>query len=411
MASYYEHDRTVFLSGKLGLSVVELRPNNFAHDFSSKLFNVYSEYVEQTPIGQQILAKLEADPRVSSLKDELISRGSSASRFEVKNLACWYLWRANKVGLDCTNLDLEIFLNSEELTVINSLWVTGIELDEELEIEDGISIRPAQSMPDSHEKEQFLKHFFHSTGLQELKPTCAITKNVSIPKLASKDNSPISLPVDHVFRSSRSRFYDCALLLNVLPNVTCLPYYATGHLEDSTPLGPFGGSSGGGPVYDIPSKITTKITSESVIQLLELLTFFDKLDTTSRVRIQRAIHRLSQAKRRFQLEDQILDLGIAMEMLLLDNKPDQLALSFRLRGSWLLSTTNAEKLGNYQTLKEIYSYRSDVAHTGILCNGDQSKIARVNNSLPKYQRIAEDVCKKIILNGFPNWENLILDID
>lgn len=411
MASYYEHDRTVFFPGKLGLPVVELKLMNSAHDYSTKLSIEYSDCIEKTTLGQKILAKLKADLRVSQLEGEMLSRGSGAGIFDVKNLAKWFLWHANNVGQELAAVDLELFLNYEEISVINSLWITGIEVDEEIEIEDGISIRPAQSMPDSREKEFFLQHDFHSTGLQTLKPSCVIVKNVSIPKLASKDNSRVSLPVDHVFWTSRSRFYDCALLLNVLPNVTCLPHYATSHLEASTPLGPFGGSSGGGPVYDIPSKITTKITSESVIQLQELLICIDKLDAKSRVRMQRAIHRLSQAKRRIQLEDQILDLGIAMEMLLLDNKPDQLALSFRLRGSWLLSTTNAEKLENYQTLKEIYSYRSDVAHTGILCNGNQPKIAKARSSLPKYQRIAEDVCKKIILNGFPNWENLILDID
>jgi hypothetical protein len=192
--------------------------------------------------------------------------------------------------------------------------------------------------------------------------------------------------------------------------VTCLPYYATGHVEASTPLGPFGGSGGGGPVFDIPAKITSKITANNIELLKKLLLCYDKLDAKSRVRIQIAINRLSQAKRRIQLADQILDLGIALEMLLLGEKPEQLALSFRLRGSWLLSATQDERRDNYQTLKEIYSYRSDVAHTGTLCEGNATKIAKVSQSLPKYQKIAEDIFRKIILKGFPKWDELILNI-
>lgn len=348
MASFYEHDRTVFFPGKLGLPVVELKRMNSAHDYSTKLFIEYSDCIENTKLGQEVLAKLKADPRLSCLEGEMLSRGSGAGIFDVKNLAQWFLWHANNVGQELAVIDLELFLNSKEISVINSLWITGIEVDEEIEIEDGISLRPAKSMPDSREKEFFLQNDFHSTGLQTLKPSCVIAKNVKIPRITSKESSVFSPALGHVFWTSKKRFYDIALLLNVLPNVTCLPYYDTAHLEASTPVGPFGGTGGGTPIYDIPAKQTVKLTQESVVLLRELLINFSLMNEKSRGRIKTAIHRLSQSKRRFQLEDQILDLGIAMEMLLLDNKPDQLALSFRLRGSWLLSTNNTE---NFKIIK------------------------------------------------------------
>jgi hypothetical protein len=407
MAKFYEYDRTVFFPGKLGLPIVKLE-SKFTHNFSAKLFNEYSDCIEKTTLGQKVLADLEIDPRVLHLKDEMISRGSGSYAFEVKNLAQWFLWHANNVGLDVAKSDLELFLNSDEISVINSLWITGIEVGEEIKLEDGISIKPAKDMPDSLEKEIFLQHEFYSTGLRTLKPTCAITKSVTIPKIASNDFSVFSSPKDHVFWTSRSRFDEIALLLNIFPNVTCLPYYSTGHVAASTPMGPFGGTGGGSPIYDIQAKHNVKFTSESVTELNVLLNSFNSMDEKSKMRIRTAINRLSQAKRSIQIDDQILDISISIEMLLLDRKrkQTQIAKKFKCRGSWLLSTPEIDRVEIEKKLEAIYDYRSDAAHSGILCKGNAIKIAEVRNFLPKYQTVAEDICKKIILNGFPNWSTV-----
>jgi hypothetical protein len=128
------------------------------------------------------------------------------------------------------------------------------------------------------------------------------------------------------------------------------------------------------------------------------------------MRIQRILYRLSQAKRRTQIEDKILDLGIALEMLLLqDNRNrEQLSLSFRLRGSWLIGQSAEDRHEKYLRLRDIYNYRSDVAHGGMLCRGEEAKIENMRRSFPVYQRLAEDICQKIIKGGKPDWTRLVL---
>ena len=122
------------------------------------------------------------------------------------------------------------------------------------------------------------------------------------------------------------------------------------------------------------------------------------------------MNRLAQAKGRAQIEDKILDLGIALEMLLLDDNrnADQLSLSFRLRGSWLLGSSAEDRLAKYQQFRDIYTYRSQVAHTGILCGGDSQEIKQVQESFLTYQSLAEDICKALILKDKPDWSKLVL---
>jgi hypothetical protein len=74
------------------------------------------------------------------------------------------------------------------------------------------------------------------------------------------------------------------------------------------------------------------------------------------------LSRPSQAKQRDQIEDKILDLGISLEMALLeDNKNnDQLSLSFGLRGSWLIAADYEERQLIYRQLREMYDFRSQV---------------------------------------------------
>ena len=61
------------------------------------------------------------------------------------------VWQSQKQYLDS-------FLNSEKISVLNTLWVLGIEVDEPIILDDGYAIKPITEMPDSREKEYFLQN-------------------------------------------------------------------------------------------------------------------------------------------------------------------------------------------------------------------------------------------------------------
>ena len=397
--------------GKLQIPKLNIEPFAFVHDFQTQLFLQYVNIVEKTEIGKTLVETLSNDSRVKALEGKMISHGSGGQGFDVKTLAMWFLWCANEYGPDGAEEYLNSFLNENVVPVLNALWVLGVEATEPIKLQGGFEILPIDKLPDSRDKEMFLQsRFGYAVHIKSL-PASAITYSCKVQKARNSD-TPFSTNEDAEFWQSGHRLYEIALLLNALDNISCLPYFSTSYAYPTTPFGLFSGSGGGSSVYDVLGQNTTKLTADAQTTIDEIIHDYDKLRDSEKARFQRILHRLSQAKRRNQIEDMILDLGITLEMLLLeDNKNnDQLSLSFRLRGSWLLGETEEERMAIYIQLREIYNYRSQVAHSGILCKGDNRKIQQVQEAFPNYQLLAERICRLMLKNGKPNWDKIVLNV-
>lgn len=398
--------------GHLNIPKPELDKVLFVYDIQTRLHIQYSKLIENNDIGTQVLEMLGSDPRVQALDGKMIYSGSSAVRFELKTLAMWFLWAVNEFGKDTAEEKLNTFLEVEKVPVVNTLWVLGIELNRTLELDNDYRIVPIEEMPDSREKEQYLRHDI-STLMHTLpKPKAAITCMCHVNKSRCSDDPMQEIEEDKDFWDSSRYLCDIALLLNALNGVSCVPYFSTSYTLPNMPIGMFGGSGGGGSVYDVFGYGSSCLSEDEKGNINSLLIAYGKLPTNDKVRMGRVLSRLSQAKRRNQIEDKILDLGIAMEMVLLeDNKNnDQLSLSFRLRGSKLIGREKEERKNIYRQLKDIYNYRSQVAHSGILCGNDPEKKKVVREQFQEYSLLAERIIRQLIFNGSPDWTGLILDV-
>lgn len=108
-----------------------------------------------------------------------------------------------------------------------------------------------------------------------------------------------------------------------------------------------------------------------------------------------------------------LDLGISLEMLLLftENKkerPDQLSLTFRIRGAWLVGVGLEDRKKVYSALGTIYSHRSQVAHNGEI---DYQGLdhTQISDQRKVHLEVAERIFQKLILIGcIPDWKEIIL---
>jgi hypothetical protein len=396
--------------GKLKIPKMNIEPFASEHDFRTRLFLQYSEIMEKTDAGNAVTEMLSNDPRVKDLEGKMISRGSGAQAFEVKTLAMWFLWCANEYGLESAEEHLNLFLDADLVSVINALWIIGVKVEQTICLDGGYEILPIENLPDSRDKEQFLQKRFDDDMQHHLVPSSAIIYPCKVKKAQKNDGMALNVE-DVEFRQSNRRLYEIALLLNALDGVSCLPYHSTSYAFPTTPFGPFNSSGGGSPIYDVLGHNVAQLATNDRTIIDVLISNYDRLPNSEKKRFQVILNRLSQAKRRIQIEDKILDLGITIEMLLLeDNKNnDQLSLSFRLRGSWLLGETSEDRMKIYKQLNEIYDYRSQVAHSGILCKGDIHKISDVMKSFPEYQSLAEKIFRKILNSGKPDWKKLVLN--
>ena len=197
-----------------------------------------------------------------------------------------------------------------------------------------------------------------------------------------------------------------------------MPGYRTCYNLAETPVGPFGTTAGGGggsPIFDLLPLRSTQIKPTDVPLISSLITRFHELPMNSQLRSQAALHRLAQAKGRLNYGDVALDLGIALEMLLLNAEhegqelPGQLTLHFRLRGSWLIAETSEERRSIFKTLGNIYSLRSQIAHNGFSEKLDKMEHAKREAMLTEHIAVGERIVQRLILQGIPNdWTAIVL---
>lgn len=380
-------------------------------DRTTYLYTHYSSLLKQDGVCAHVLAMLSDDARVQALDGKMISSGGIAIPFRLETLAMWLLWAINEYGQDKANKYLNTFLDAEKVPVIDTLWVLGIEVDRTLILKYDYHIVPAGEMLDSKEKDHYLSEVRIMSDRMS-RPKAAIIHTCNLVKIReNKKNDSLDMTGDNEYWDSSRHLEKIALLLNILEGVTCIPYLSTSYTMPNMPLGMFGTSWGGIPHHDIFGYRSSKISETIEKDINDLMDAFNKLQPNDQAKIGRILSRLSQAKRREQIEDKILDLCIALEMALLgDNKNnDQLALSFRLRGSWLIGKEKDERQNVYRQLRDIYTYRGQVAHSGVLCKNIPEEIEIVRRQFPAYSSLAENIIRRLIISGCPDWTKLILD--
>ena len=119
----------------------------------------------------------------------------------------------------------------------------------------------------------------------------------------------------------------------------------------------------------------------------------------------RAVDRLGRSRTDLTTADQALDLGMAGEILLMHGSgqsTSEIAHKLSIRAAWLLGATLDERLETARKSKQLYSARSDAAHSGSL-----SKKTKFDRS--ESDRLITDACRAITEKGkFPDWDRLTL---
>jgi len=331
--------------------------------------------------------------------------------FSLDILVAWWLWRANQEGIEVADSDLENFLIREETEVLSVLWLHGVEARETIQITDGISLVPVSQMIDCGHKEEVLRSQSQIETYRSPVTTAALTLTGKTKKIWRSD----ARDEFRMFHSLHTQpLHDAALLLNCLSGVSCVGGAQSMYCPPNVPFGPFGSGGRSGSAGEILPQNRASIVKEIPPIFCDLFSAFSCLQGKWKDQVTRALGRLQQAKCRRNLEDKALDLGIALEMVLLFSEhknrefPDQLSNHLRLRGTWLVDGGFSERKKNFGILGKIYTHRSEVAHSGTL--RDTKKDRRETKELIDcHVELAERIIQKLILNGGPpNWSGLVL---
>lgn len=401
-------------NGCLGLPILEISKDpEEAHrvevGFETRLWLQYHEYLHTLTIAKEKTATLENDPRIQALNGRLISQGSAAVSFQLYLLVMWWLWRANEVGVATADSDLELFLESTDIAAFFAQWVYGAEPSETISLTDKVKIVPIEEMFDCGDKEEIYRSNWRGKSSIVHLPSTALLTEMKIEKFAPAGPS-------ETVHAVQGTLQEIALLLNVLPDICCVLGFSTSYMPSNVPFGPFGGRGAGHTIGDIrPNRNGSNLTAECSLPLRKLISGFGNLPDNWKERVTRSIARLSQSKSRIDANDKALDLGIALEMVLLHSEhkagelPGQLHNHFRARGAWLIGESYEDRRHFYKALGEIYSNRSQVAHNGVLSKPKGADYSTQREQFLDHQAIAEKILEKLIVEGPPeDWCALVL---
>lgn len=391
-------------------------PEYFAmpgRDRNTRLFLFLHDAIKSVPAVGKIKSVLEADQRISKLlSDGLVATGGGGgSRLELDTLVAWFVNYASNHNIAEATEKLVEYLKADEVNYLAVIWVVGVEVESAVKITDDVDLVPISLMPDNSDREYFEQHEFNFLSAGVVKPKAALVAKSRTTKVLAnepaKESKKNSDRIQTIFKS----LHDNALLLNLLPELACIANYSTSYLEESVPPGPFGGRGGSRPIQDIAG--THKITKATAIMLAdhnynELLNSFSSLTGRDLERWTLIISRLSQAKRRSEIADKVLDLCIAMEMAIMGDHGhrEQLSLTFRLRGARVLSDDAGERKKIHDELKAIYDYRSKVAHSGGITQIERNHL---QENIDRYEALASNICSTILIKGKDlKWDEVLL---
>ena len=122
-----------------------------------------------------------------------------------------------------------------------------------------------------------------------------------------------------------------------------------------------------------------------------------------------AIARWRRSKRGGTVEEQLVELRIALESALLAGDSGNVSeMQFRIatRGAWLLGETYDERNADFDTLRKAYGLASSVLHARNLKRKNRAEDASTVMR-------AQDLCREAILHmvregSVPNWDEVVL---
>ena len=337
------------------------------------------------------------------------------NRLELRQLARWLF--SQSLGPDgphgaVDRLSEVVSRNEEKAFLIRA--INGLQPTEKVELTRDVVLLPFSDLPPSFPKDVFLGiPGAFSSGYPHARATAALVVPYTVSPVLV-DNESVTWDVDSLrekFRRREETLEDVRRALTLIgPSAPCsmgfwhqyadwrCPIYqgvgmgqdAAGMYHAAKPLAPFSSED----AKDVVNKYLSLTKSVS-----------DALTVP--------IDRLNECIRRQNNVDRAIDLGIALEALILSDGDRDQNLHYRLalRGAWFFGKSLEEREEALFELRQIYDLRSIAVHSGHLPSKwpKRSSQRPTDEWLAKGATLCANLIRKIVDSGcLPDWDGLVL---
>lgn len=227
-------------------------------------------------------------------------------------------------------------------------------------------------------------------------------------------NTPAVLPTPGDLPNSLDTLLE---LLLVLAAATCTAIFPVAHWVAPTPTTPLWKYFGWRRWSHINALREFKTYEDNENRIISAITNWAKMPDSMKHNLRIPLDRLNRALAASSAIDCAIDLGLALEALLLSDLDanDQISLAFRLRGAWLLGENPIERRSYVQQFNAIYTCRSKAVHRGTLPKklslGD-AKVSPGEFMVKNAQQLAASAVLKVIhRRSFPDWNSLLVGVE
>lgn len=309
------------------------------------------------------LAEILESPFFSIFNDRMFYSGNGGSTVNIGLLSNWLATRTIQAGAEEAVSGLLKLVELKEKPELDILLLSGIRISREYQIDDWFKLVPLSSIW-KYSIDHFGQYLSHSREtFQSTIPTAAL---ITVRQVST------SIEPSRVARDRLILDYTNQDLFWLTLGLIC-----TG--EAPTPMArwnllpswvPFSGILDSGYSSRMEIKHPKGENSLGDTEIKHSIKLYESLKTLppSIIRpLTICLNRLNQSVNTWDLVQQAIDLGVALEAVLTPSEnTDQLSFQFRLLGALLVGDTQNERLLAYDIFKSFYTLRSKAVHNGEL---------------------------------------------
>ena len=354
------------------------------HSILDPLNSVVSAVPEQVATGlrsDSAIERLRAGMRLRELEiarplEELLlhdaehGQAFAASRFFVSCdestlphvIAHWLVRRSVEVGADQAITELSKYSASSDFVAREVLVLDGVTVNATTTLREDIELTPIGDLHPSSHQERSMGGGEWSLDRKRV----ALVRSFSHPIIEVAENE--HPPRDLIDLQDHQLLRDFARVMSLLPDVA--PATVSRWWEHDPSIPSDNTTSGAGVSSGFQKMFHPKeLDSPALAQVKEWMNLLEQVPKELRATLRVVLDRLNASKRRGNTVDRAIELGVAMEALLLRfSGEDRSELSFRLstRAAWILGTSAESRRETYDLFRMLYDARSRAVHNGAL---------------------------------------------
>jgi hypothetical protein len=370
--------------------------------------NLDPEYLEP------VTTSLKTDPIIGALDGVHVTDGLGfGGALDLNRLAQWMIFRSREVGAAETIKDVRHFVTSNEPEMLTVCALNGVAVEQPVQLQSDLFLIPMTELPPCQQRNEALGLIPYSSlqmpsPLRRSWPKVGLVLKYKLhPAMNQSDRPSQQAAHDRTVRDTRlteARLCMAVACKGVIDLIGTWSQPAAANIPAVFPPGAM--SIVGGGISRRPPK---EFDPPAVQRLINLLAEF----RGERASLYVPLERLNSTMAQTRIVDRAIDLGIALEALLMHasnagQRSDNQELRFKigLRGAWLRGGTPDERQACALTLRKLYDLRSLAVHSGRITRGDTMEH---HHFLEGGEDLCADLIIKVLEAGcWPDWDKLVV---